>query len=77
MKVDDIVDDFVTCGMALSPRAMDAPCGRCTDIITYVINNITIKGNHKPNLLAFLLQIIKVLPIIISEQLNGENYPIN
>ena len=40
-----------------SPRAVDAPCGRRTDIITYIINNITIKGNYEPTL---LLQIINV-----------------
>ena len=28
--------------------------GRHTDINTYIINNITIKGNYQPNLLAFL-----------------------
>ena len=31
--------------------------GRRTDIITYIINNITIKGNYEPTL---LLQIINV-----------------
>ena len=40
-----------------SPRAVDAPRGRRTDIITYIINNITIKGNYEPTL---LLQIINV-----------------
>ena len=39
------------------PRAVDAPRGRRTDIITYIINNITIKGNYEPTL---LLQIINV-----------------
>ena len=29
---------------------------------------LTIKGNYKPNLLVFLLQIINVLPMIISEK---------
>ena len=28
------------------PRAVDAPRGRRNDIITYIINNITIKGNY-------------------------------
>ena len=51
-----------------SPRAVDAPHGRRTDIITYIINNITIKGNYEPTL---LLQIINVLPIITSEQKRG------
>ena len=39
-----------------SPRAVDAQRGRRTNIITYIINKITFKGNYKPNLLAFLLQ---------------------
>ena len=39
-----------------SPRTVDAPRGRRTDNITYIINNITIKGNYMPNVLAFLLQ---------------------
>ena len=40
-----------------SPRAVDAPRGRHPDIITYIINNITIKGNYEPTL---VLQIINV-----------------
>ena len=40
-----------------SPRAVDAPRGRRTDIITYIIINITIKSNYEPTL---LLQIINV-----------------
>ena len=40
-----------------SPRAVDALRGRRTDIITYIINHITIKGNYEPTL---LLQIINV-----------------
>ena len=55
------------------PQNRVNPRGRRTDIITYVINDFTIKGNYKPNLLAFLLQIINVLPII-SEHKNGVNY---
>ena len=51
-----------------SPGAVDGPHVRRTDIITYIINNITIKGNYKPNFLAFLLQMINVLHIIISKQ---------
>ena len=39
------------------PGAVDTPRGRRTDIITYIINNITIKGNYEPTL---LLQIINV-----------------
>ena len=33
------------------PRTVDAQRGRHTDIITYIINNIAIKGNYNPNLL--------------------------
>ena len=45
--------------------SVDAPRGRHTNMFTYIINNNTIKGNYKPNFLAFLLQIINVLHIII------------
>ena len=51
-----------------SSRAVDAPRGRRTDNITYIIINITIKDNYEANWLSFLLQIIKALPIIIPEQ---------
>ena len=37
-------------------------------LLINIISNITNKGNYKPDFLAFLLQIINVLLIIISEQ---------
>ena len=40
-----------------SPRTVNPPRGCRIDIITYIINNITIKGNYEPNL---LLEIINV-----------------
>ena len=42
------------------PRTVDAQRGRRTDIVTYIVNNITINGKYKPNSTAFLLQIINV-----------------
>ena len=51
-----------------SPRTVNPPLGGRTKCITYSINDFTINGNYEPNLLAFLLQIINVLPIITSEQ---------
>ena len=46
-----------------SSRTVNPPHGRRTDIITYIIDNITIKGNYEPNL---SLQIINVC--LTSEQ---------
>ena len=42
------------------PRTVDAQHGHRTNIITYIVNIITINSKYKPNLTAFLLKIINV-----------------